>query len=239
MPTKGRAPFLLAGVLIGTLLMLQLKSDVLPATSYALDELDFEQSLLTAFVEDQSELESRLSDLRVQVEASESKLSHLYSSVDADYLQNLKAALGLTEITGSGVEIVLADSPAVTHDSLVVEPNALVHAADLRDIVNLLRTFPSIGLAINGQRIVSISPIKSAGNTILINNLNVAPSFTIQALTDVPDLVLQALSHEVELPSIYARIVQNGLQFKFKKVEEITLPAYLGGYSTQFLTVEP
>lgn len=237
---QARAPFIIAGVLIGTLFTLQLHSDIAPDSSYPLDEYEFQQELLTSFVEDQRVLEAQLSELRVEVEAAETRVSDLYSFVDSDYVQELKTALGLTEITGSGIQIVLNDSPAVTRDSVVIEANALVHAADLRDIVNLLRTFPFTGLSINGQRIVAISSIRSAGNTILINNLTVAPPFTVQILTEVPDLVIQSLSHEAELPSIYERIVQNGLQFKFKKGEDVTLPAYTGGYPTNYLsTITP
>lgn len=232
-----RAPFIIAGLLIGTLFTLQLQSDIASDSSYPLDEYEFQHQLLTSFVDDQRSLETQLSELRVEVEAAEMNVSDLYSSIDSDYVQELKASLGLTEVTGGGVEIVLDDSPAVTRDSVVIETNALVHAADLRDIVNLLRTFPFTGLSINGQRIVAISSIRSAGTTILINNLIVVPPFKIEILTDVPDLVIQSLSHEAELPSIYERIVQNGLEFKFKKVEEVTLRAYTGGYPTNTLTI--
>lgn len=234
---QARAPFIIAGVLIGTLFTLQLQSDIASDSSYPLDEYEFQQQLLTSFVEDQRSLETELGELRTEVEVAEARVGALFSAVDSDRIQALKTELGLTEIIGSGVKIVLDDSPSITRDSLLIEPNALVHAADLRDIINILRTFPFTGLSINGQRIVAISSIRSAGNTILVNNLTVAPPFNIEILTDVPDLVIQTLSHETELPGIYERILQNGIQFKFKKVEEITLPAYTGGYPTHHFTI--
>lgn len=233
---NGRSPFLLAGVLIGALFTLQLKSDVSPTTSYAWDEYTLQQELLASYVSEQEALESTLESLRGQVEEAESTVSDLYSSIDSDYVQHLKTELGLSSASGSGVEIVLEDSSAVTRDSMLVETNSLIHASDLRDVVNLLRTFPAVGIAINNQRILPISPIKSAGNTILVNNFTIAPPFTITILTDVPDLVIQSLSHEIELPSLYQRVAENGIQFKFKKSEELLVPSYLGGYPTQFIT---
>lgn len=231
-----RAPFLLAGLLIGALFTLQIKSDVAPTTSYALDEYTFQQQLLASYVEEQEELEANLSALREQVDAAEGTVSDLYSSIDADYVDALREALGGTELMGSGVEIVLEDSEAVTADSAVVESGALVHASDLRDVINLLRTFPAEGLSINDQRILPSSSIQSAGNTILVNNFTVAPPFTIRIVTEVPDLVIQSVSHDIELPSIYARVASHGLQFKFKKSDDLTIPAYLGGSSLQHLT---
>ncbi|MDP2624926.1 MAG: DUF881 domain-containing protein [Candidatus Peregrinibacteria bacterium] len=230
-------PFLFAGILIGGLLTIQLRSNVTPESSYALDEYEFQKEVVQTFVDDQTELEERLTELREQVEAEEAKVSQLYSSVDSEDLQSMKEALGLTELSGSGVEIILDDSEEVDRGSLTVNSNSLVAAADLRDVINLLRTFPFEGLAINGQRIVSVTSIQSAGSTILINNFNVVPPFTIQIITDVPDLVIQKLSHEPELSSLYDRVSSQNIEFKFKEEENLKLPAYLGIYSIDFLTL--
>ena len=228
-------PFFLAGLLIGVLLVFQLKSAVQPESSYPFDEYEFQKSLVESFVQDQQELQTRLTELQAQVDEAEAKMA-TYNSADSDYFQTLQASLGLTELSGSGVEIILEDSATISRDDWIVDSNGLVRASDLRDLVNLLRTFPITGLSINDQRIVTSTPIMSAGNTILINNFNVVPPFKIQILTDLPDLVLQKLSSENDLSALYTRVAKYGIQFKFKKNESLTLPAYLGGYSTQFIT---
>jgi len=228
-------PFFIAGALIGALLIFQLKSAVQPESSYPLDEYEFQKSLVESFVQDQEELQKSLTELQAQVDEAEAKMA-TYSSADSDYFKTLQVGLGLTELTGSGVEIILEDSSTISRDDWVVDSNSLVHASDLRDLVNLLRTFPITGLSINDQRIVASTPITSAGNTILINNFNVAPPFKIQVVIDLPDLVLQKLSSENDLPALYTRVAKYGIQFKFKKNESLTLPAYIGGYSTQFIT---
>lgn len=228
-------PFFIAGALIGVLLIFQLKSAVQPESSYPLDEYEFQKSLIESFVQDQQELQTQLTELQAQVDEAEAKMA-TYSFADSEYFQTLQSALGLTELSGSGVEIILEDSETISRDDWIVDSNGLVHASDLRDLINLLRTFPIIGLSINDQRIVTSTPITSAGNTILINNFNVVPPFKIQVLTDIPDLVLQKLSSENDLPLLYTRVVKYGIQFKFKKNESLTLPAYIGGYSTQFIT---
>lgn len=234
---KSPAPFIIAGILIGSFLTIQLRSDVTPVTSFALDEYEFQQELVQSFVDEQGTLQAQLSMLVAQVEVKEAALSQVYTSADTETLQSLKEQLGLTEVRGAGIEIVLEDSATVLRDSVLVESDALIHASDLRDVVNMLRTFPLVGLSINGQRVVSATAIQSVGNTILVNNLRITPPFTFQVITDIPDLVIQKLSNEAELPSLYGRVVQYGLTVKFKKVEELTIPAYVGGYSTHFLTV--
>lgn len=228
-------PFFIAGALIGVLLVFQLKSAVQPESSYPLDEYEFQKSLVESFMQDQQELQTRLTELQAEVDEAEAKMA-TYNSTDSDYFQTMQASLGLTELTGSGVEIIVDDSETISRNDWIVDSNGLVHASDLRDVVNLLRTFPIIGLSINDQRIVASTPITSAGNTILINNFNVVPPFKIQTLIDLPDLVLQKLSSEIDLPTLYARVAKYGIQFKFKKNESLTLPAYIGGYSTQFIT---
>lgn len=228
-------PFFLAGLLIGVLLVFQLKSTIQTESSYPLDEYEFQKSLVESFVQDQAELQTNLAELQASVEQEEAKMA-TYNSADSEYFQTLQASLGLTELVGSGIEIILEDSATISRDDWIVDSNGLVHASDLRDLVNLLRTFPITGLSINDQRIVTSTPIMSAGNTILINNFNVVPPFKIQILTDIPDLVLQKLSSENDLPALYTRVAKYGIQFKFKKNESLTLPAYLGGYSTQFIT---
>lgn len=232
---KRSIPFIVAGLLIGLFLTLQLKSDVSPTTSYPLDEYEFQVNLVQSFVDDQAELEARLNELQLQVGEAEESVSQLFSSTHTDYLQELKKTLGLTEVSGQGIEIIMDDSERIDRNDIVVDPNTLVRAADLRDLVNLLRTFPHEGISINGQRIVATTAISSAGSSILINNFHLAPPFEIRMVTDVPVLVLQKLSTEEELPSIYDRVTSSGVQFKFKETNELTLPAYIGGYSTQHM----
>ena len=205
-------------------------------SSFPLDEYEFGHDLVQTFLEDQNSLLERLNELSLEIEAEEESIGALYSSIDDDYVQSLKKTLGLTEITGEGVEIILDDSPTISRDDIIIDPNSLIYAADLRDLVNLLRTFPFEALVINGQRVVSKSPITSAGSSILVNNFNLTPPFKIEMVTELPDLVIQKLTLEQELPSLYSRVSTTGIQFKFKKQEDMTLPAYIGGYSTDYLT---
>tara|TARA_B100000315_G_C14510953_1_gene556920 strand:- start:33 stop:764 length:732 start_codon:yes stop_codon:yes gene_type:complete len=233
--SKRQFSFILAGLLIGLFLTLQLRSPVVSVSSYPLDEYEFQLSLVQTFIDEQIDLETRLNELNLQVEEAEESVSNLYSSVDAEYLQGLKKTLGLTEVSGQGIEIVLDDSEGIEREDVVVDASKLIQASDLRDIINLLRTFPHEGIAINEQRIVAATAISGAGNSILINNFHVAPPFTIKVITDLPISVLQQLSNQEVLPSLYDRVDSNGLEFKFKEGDEMTLPAYIGGYSTYYI----
>lgn len=235
---KKLIPFFIAGLLIGLFLTLQFKSEVLNVSSYPLDEYEFQLELVQSFMDDQTALEEQLNTLNQQVEEAEERISSPLSSMHASYLQSLKDTLGLSEVSGQGIEIILDDNPNVDRNEVIVDPSSLIHASDLRDLINLLRTFPNSGIAINGQRIVASTAILSAGNSLLINNFHVAPPFEIRMITDVPVLVLQKLSIEEELPSVYSRAQSNGLEFKFKEESYLTLPAHISGYSTEHINLE-
>jgi uncharacterized protein YlxW (UPF0749 family) len=233
--SKKIAPFLLAGLLIGLFLTLQLRSEVVQTSSFPLDEYDLQMELVQIFQDEQSELESQLNELSGEVEASQDNTARLYSGIDDTYLNDLKKTLGLTEVSGQGVVIQLNDAESVDRENLEINASAMVRASDLRDLVNILRAFPYEGIAINDQRIVVSSPISSAGNSILVNNFQLLPPFEVLIITEIPDLVIQTLTNEDQLSSIYDRVKNSGLEFKFKKQEELTLPAYIGGYSTNYL----
>ncbi len=230
-------PFLLAGLLIGLFLTLQLKSDVIQTSSYPLDEYELQTELVQTFQNDQDELEIRLNEISTEVESAQENTARLYGSIDDNYLNNLKQTLGLTAVSGQGVVIKFDDSELANRENLQAEANSLVHASDLRDLVNVLRAFSYQAITINDQRIVASTSISSAGTSILVNHFQLLPPFDIQIITEVPELVIQALTDEELLASIYSRMETTGLQFKFKKEDELTAPAYIGGYRTNYLTV--
>ena len=98
-------------------------------------------------------------------------------------LDNARMMAGLTDVSGSGVTVTIADSKAPSpsdEDSSAY----IVHDSDLRDIVNELCAAGAEAVSINSERIVSTSSIRCVGNTILVNNKRCAPPFEIKAIGD-------------------------------------------------------
>lgn len=98
-------------------------------------------------------------------------------------LDNARMMAGLTDVSGSGVTVTIADSKAPSPSD---EDNSayIVHDSDLRDIVNELCAAGAEAVSINSERIVSTSSIRCVGNIILVNNKRCAPPFEIKAIGD-------------------------------------------------------
>ena len=98
-------------------------------------------------------------------------------------LDNARMMAGLTDVSGSGVTVTIADSK-VPSPSDEDSSAYIVHDSDLRDIVNELCAAGAEAVSINSERIVSTSSIRCVGNTILVNNKRCAPPFEIKAIGD-------------------------------------------------------
>ena len=70
--------------------------------------------------------------------------------------------LGMTDLAGQGIEIILKDDPNATRETIGVFDdisNHIVHDADLRAIVNELKNAGAEAISINGQRLVNTTAI--------------------------------------------------------------------------------
>lgn len=76
--------------------------------------------------------------------------------------------IGLTDVTGPGVILTIADSDI--DSSLVLDASDfLIHDLDLLKVVNELKNAGAEAISINNQRIILTTPIICGGNTININ----------------------------------------------------------------------
>lgn len=198
--------------------------------NFSTAELDSREELIESFLNEQAYLQSRIVFLRNEINESQKNLEAQTGIASLELLENLKKDVGLTEITGEGLEITLADSE-ISND-----PEGLVQAADIRDIINLLNAASAEAVAVNNQRVVAKSPIVSVGATILVNNSSIAPPFIILAVGD-QELMLQRLLDDSALKDAYERVRNNGLIFKIKRRESIVVPVYNGDLKTDHLTL--
>jgi len=70
--------------------------------------------------------------------------------------------LGITNLEGKGVEIIIQDDPTATRETIAPIDdisNHIVHDADLRAIVNELKNAGAEAISINGQRLVNTTAI--------------------------------------------------------------------------------
>lgn len=220
--------FVVAGIFIGVLVTAQFKSSV-TANSYLIDERNAERDLLKSFDDDRNKLKTQILALRKQILANQEKLKTNSEIVGLEIADTLRAEIGLTEVKGEGLEITLSDGKQSSPN----DNTGFIHAADLRDIVNLLHTGKAEAISINGQRIIASSPINSVGNTILINNAHVSSPFKILVIGDI-NFLLDRLKDEKAYPDLYRRISIKKVGLSFKKVVNLTIPSYDGEFLLQY-----
>jgi len=218
-----------AGIFIGIITTAQFRSEV-TANSFILDEINAQNELLKSFNEDRSSLKTQLTTLRTTLSDNQERLKESNKESDIDILNTLKQRIGLTVVRGAGLEITLAngDKANTEDDSL------LIHAADLRDLVNLLRAGEAQAISINGQRVVASTTINSVGNTILVNNVHLVSPFKILAIGEV-GLILDRMNDQKAYPDLYQRISAQKVKFVLKQAANLIVPAYDAEFSTKFI----
>ncbi|MGL5831332.1 MAG: DUF881 domain-containing protein [Candidatus Altimarinota bacterium] len=216
--------FICAGLFIGLLVSAQFQSSVV-ANSFLIDEINAQKELLSSFDQDRKLLKARIANLRMQIEEGRKTLEQTSQNSNFQVLEGLKAQIGLNQLRGAGVKINLQEGEAVGADQ---EAN-LLHAADLRDLVNLLRAAGAEGISINGQRIIASTTINSLGNSIMINRVKVNAPYDVQAIVSLETLSRNLNEREL-YPDLFDRIKAQKVNFKVDKLNLVTLPIYDGDY---------
>jgi uncharacterized protein YlxW (UPF0749 family) len=220
--------FVIAGVLIGFLVAAQFQSSVASNTFLA-DELNAQQHLLDSFDLDRVNLKTTIANLRTQIEDNRKKLELTVVDSNLETLDKLKSQLGLSRISGPGMQINLAEGNVNKGES---DAN-LIHASDLRDLVNLLRTAKVDGISINGQRLINSSTINSLGSTIMVSKVKVTAPFQINVVGDA-GLIASRLNDQQSYPDLYKRIKNKSVNFEVQKQGQLVLPAYDGDYLLKY-----
>jgi len=132
--------------------------------------------------------------------------------------------VGLTDVSGSGIIIKLDDA-----ETGIGTVDSITHAADLRDIVNVLWLNGAEAISINGERVVANSSIDCIVNTILINSTKTAPPFTILAIGDSYKLK-KAIEENKLLADLWKRNKSSGIVLEVKTSWRVNIKAFNGSY---------
>ena len=85
---------------------------------------------------------------------------------------------GARAARGPGIQIVVDDAPDATSFKQQVQ------APDLQKLVNGLWQVGAEAIAINGQRLTSLSSIRDAGSAITVNYVSLRHPYTVSAIGD-------------------------------------------------------
>ncbi|PIR54666.1 hypothetical protein COU74_05255 [Candidatus Peregrinibacteria bacterium CG10_big_fil_rev_8_21_14_0_10_36_19] len=225
-----------AGICFGVLMSWQFASDAPSDSNFLADEISARENLIKGFLDEQTYLQSRIVFLRKEIEREQDLIKSQGTESSLTELEKLKRILGLSEITGKGLEVTLNDSPIAVRQGEDISSKGLIQAADIRDVVNLMNAASADAISVNGQRIIASSPISSVGTTILVNNSYISPPFVVSAIGD-PEIMIQRLSNRAALPELYKRVQESKVSMKVSLREWVRIPIYNGDLKYNYINL--
>lgn len=138
--------------------------------------------------------------------------------------------IGLTEVTGPGVTIVLSDSK-LEGTSLLDPSQLVVHDLDILGVINELKNAGAEAISINEERLITTTGIKCGGNIININGEKIGAPFTIKAI-GYPETLAN-----LERPNGYLDALrEDTIEVKLTKSNNIKIPKYTGVLTYKYAT---
>ena len=218
----------IVGIGIGWLFAIQFKTTPTRVLNPVTPYLSLTQAQAT-LSRDQEETKNKIKALKKEIEESQShiKSQQKSSKIMVEELERLKDKVGLTEIKGKGAVITLADSSKE-------KPNidSIVHAADLRDLVNILWGADAQAISVNDERLTNTSSIDSIINTILVDNTKITNPFVVRVVGDQKK-IQKTLDDTNVLSDIKKRVKSEGLVFNVEK-SDITIDEFGASFSVNF-----
>ena len=172
-------------------------------------------------------LEKELEELQTSASVNSDEANELQEK-----LKEYKKILGLTEVSGNGLEITLKDGDENQSKSVL---SSIVHDGDILQVVNALRNAGADAISVNDQRIVNTSAISCIGNVVKINGEKVGAPYVIKAIGN-PEWLYGGI--EMNGGYVYS-LRRDGVDVEVKKVKDITIPKYDGVFNATYMkTVE-
>ena len=180
--------FIIIGVAIGIILSLQVRANPVRFGTSPVDQLETRRALLATFTLQQEDLKKKLTAVDEKLHEAESIIAKRSSPQTLQILKHLKHLTGFDEVAGNGIRMILNDNINVTRVDFSSVNENFVQATDLRDMVNALFLKDAKAVAINGKRVLPLTPIQSIFDNILIGNFKISSPFVVEAIGNVDAL---------------------------------------------------
>jgi len=130
-------------------------------------------------------LRSHMADLQAQVEQLSGSIGNKQVRASNRRAAAMKGPAGLLPQVGPGVTVTLSDAPQETSASSPDNPNLLlVHQQDIQAVVNAMWHAGARAIMIQGQRIISTTGIKCAGNSVELHGIPYPQPYVITGVGD-------------------------------------------------------
>ncbi|NLE97920.1 MAG: DUF881 domain-containing protein [Propionibacterium sp.] len=137
-----------------------------------------ERDQLLVQVQDARSYQDALSERLTEAEADVAALSASFLPDDEgrEALARAELLSGAVAVTGPGIVVTADDAPdATTSQGRVLD-------SDLSYLVNALFEAGAEAVAINGRRVTTQTPIRSAGAAITVDYVSLSPPYTVEAI---------------------------------------------------------
>lgn len=138
----------------------------------------------------------------------------------AERLGRLEAMTGLTAVTGPGVTVTIGEAQPrkqtdpVTGQPVVVPPdeNGRILDRDIQSVVNALWSSGAEAITVDGERLSTTTPIRAAGDAILVDLMPVSSPYRIDAIGD-PDVLLPRFADSIAARRFETYVSTYGISF--------------------------
>lgn len=132
----------------------------------------------------------------------------------------LFVSAGEIAVSGEGVRVTARSGSSTTSG----ERAWRVTDSDLQLLINGLWQAGAEAIAVNGQRVIATTAIRTAGETITINYRSVGEPYVVDAIGDRDELVANLLANPAG--RYWSERVENfGVEFNLESKSEVNLPA--------------
>lgn len=175
-------------------------------------------------------LDDDLAEVRAELDAAQLLASQrsLGDVAEAARLAELNAFAGTSALRGPGLVVVLSDSaqePAAKEEAGAYR----IHDRDLQLVVNAMFAAGADAVSVNDRRMVATTPIRTAGETIVVNFRPVTSPYEVAAIgADAATFQASDIAKRFER---WRRLF--GLGFKVTERESIVVPAFAGRVGIQ------
>ena len=187
-------------------------------------------SLVQTESDQYAELEQRVRELSAEVETLSAAVDNEAVNRFRDRIDVMQDPAGLTPRSGAGVTVTLSDAPEEVISSSDQNLNLLVvHQQDIQAVVNAMWQGGASAITIQGQRIVTTTGIKCAGNSVQLQGVPYPQPYVIQAVGN-PDAIQDAIVEDDYLAVYRAQseVPDISVGWELEVEDHVTAPAYEG-----------
>ncbi|HHY82705.1 MAG TPA: DUF881 domain-containing protein [Clostridiales bacterium] len=217
----GKIAIMLVSIILGLMLAAQFKNVQNVGGNVSLQraqELTSQIQKLNQDIANQQNLIAELENRIAEYENAAKDEGKLTETLNKD-LERARILAGLVELEGAGVIVTVNVIPFEDWGETGIVRN--VYHEDLLMLVNELNAAGAEALAINGERIVSTTEIRSAGDYIVINTNRYTAPFEIKALGNP-----ETLEASLKLLGGVADILGEELEITIRREDKIRIPKY-------------